>query len=109
MKVELKGKRVLVIGLARTGVATALFCAPRGAAVSATDIRSAEQLGDVVNKLSAAGVRVELGVASEADLAGQELVIPSPGVPGDAPLLQQARSRGIPVWSEIELASHFMC
>ena len=109
MKVELKGKRVLVIGLARTGAATALFCAPRGAAVSATDIRSAEQLGDVVNKLRAAGVRVELGVASEAALAGQELVIPSPGVPGDAPLLQQARSRGIPVWSEIELASHFMC
>jgi UDP-N-acetylmuramoylalanine--D-glutamate ligase len=109
MKVELKSKRVLVIGLARTGVATALLCASRGASVSATDIRSAEQLGDVVNKLSAAGVRLKLGESSPGILEGQELVVPSPGVPADASLLQEARLRKIPVWSEIELAGHLMC
>jgi UDP-N-acetylmuramoylalanine--D-glutamate ligase len=107
-KIELKDQRVLVIGLARTGVATALFCASRGAAVSATDIRSAEQLGDAVGRLRAAGIRLELGEPSQAILDGQRLVIPSPGVPADAWLLHQARARGIPVWSEIELASHFL-
>ena len=108
MKVELEGKRVLVVGLARTGVATALFSASRGALVRGTDVQSAEQLGEVVQTLRRAGVRLELGAFPVAALGDEELVIPSPGVPADAPLLNEARSRGIPVWSEIELASHFM-
>jgi UDP-N-acetylmuramoylalanine--D-glutamate ligase len=108
MKVELEGKRVLVVGLARTGVATALFLASRGARVRGTDIRSAEQLGEVVDPLRRAGVRLELEAFPPAALTDEELVIPSPGVPADAPLLAAARSRGIPVWSEIELASHFI-
>ena len=107
-KIELKDQRVLVVGLARTGVATALFCASRGAVVSATDIRSADQLGDASTQLPAAGVRLALGEPSEAILEGQTLVVPSPGVSADAWLLQQARAKGIPVLSEIELASRFL-
>src|SRR6516165_2063339 len=107
-KIEIKDQRVLVVGLARTGVATALFCASRGAVVSATDIRSADQLGDASTQLPAAGVRLALGEPSEAILEGQTLVVPSPGVSADAWLLQQARAKGIPVLSEIELASRFL-
>jgi UDP-N-acetylmuramoylalanine--D-glutamate ligase len=107
-KLELKGKRVLVVGLARTGVATALFCAERGARVAATDTRSADELGDCVSKLRDAGVQLQLGGYSDTILHGQELVVPSPGVPAEAPLLIQARDLKITVWSEIELASWFL-
>ena len=107
-KLELKDKRVLVVGLARTGVATALFCAERGARVAATDTRSADELGDCVAKLRDAGVQLQLGGYSDAILHGQELVVPSPGVPADAPLLIHARDLKITVWSEIELASWFL-
>ena len=107
-KLELKGKRLLVVGLARTGVATALFCAERGARVAATDTRSADELGDCVSKLRDAGVQLQLGGYSDAILHGQELVVPSPGVPADAPLLIHARDLKITVWSEIELASWFL-
>ncbi len=58
---ELKNKRVLVVGLARTGVATALFCAARGARVTATESRTEAQIGESVAKLRAAGVTLELG------------------------------------------------
>ena len=58
---DLKNKRVLVVGLARTGVATALFCAARGARVTATESRTEAQIGDVFAQLRAAGVTLELG------------------------------------------------
>jgi UDP-N-acetylmuramoylalanine--D-glutamate ligase len=107
-RMELKGKRVLVIGLARTGLATALFCASRGSIVTATDVRSAEELGQPVANLRTAGVILKAGAQSEEILQGLELVIPSPGVPANAPLLQRAREFTIPVWSEIELAFRFL-
>jgi UDP-N-acetylmuramoylalanine--D-glutamate ligase len=104
---ELRGKRVLVVGLARTGVATALFCATRGAHVTATDLRGEAEIPDAA-KLRAAGVRMYLGSHDAALLDRQELIIPSPGVAADAPLLAAARSAQIPIWSEIELASRFL-
>ncbi|HSC46016.1 MAG TPA: UDP-N-acetylmuramoyl-L-alanine--D-glutamate ligase [Candidatus Acidoferrum sp.] len=105
---QLRGTRVMVVGLARTGVATALFCAAQGALVSASDLRSEQQLGDCVEKLRATGVRLHFGEPTPSILQGQELVVPSPGVPADTPLLEQAREMGIPVWSEIELAGRFL-
>ena len=107
-EMELRGKRLLVIGLARTGVATALFCAARGAIVTAIDVRSAEGLTETAEKLRSAGVRVELGDDATDVLQGQELIVPSPGVAADGPLLQKARALGIKIWSEVELASHFL-
>jgi UDP-N-acetylmuramoylalanine--D-glutamate ligase len=107
-EIHLKGKRVLVIGLARTGIATALFCADYGAIVTATDSRSAGELGESIAKLRPAGVQLELGGHSDSILLGQQLVIPSPGVPGDVPLLVKARALKIPVWSEIELGFRFL-
>jgi UDP-N-acetylmuramoylalanine--D-glutamate ligase len=105
---ELRGKRVLVVGLARTGVATALFCAARGAKVTATDARTETAIGDALAPLRAAGVQLELAGHREITFLEQDLIIPSPGVPADAPLLQTARAKGITIWSEIELADRFL-
>src|SRR5216684_346448 len=105
---ELRGKRVLVVGLARTGVATALFCAARGANVTATDARTENEIGEAIATLRAAGVRLELGGHREDTFLEQDLIVPSPGVPADAPLLQAARAAGVTIWSEVELADRFL-
>ncbi len=105
---ELRGKRVLVVGLARTGVATSLFCAARGAIVTATDTRTENAIGEALLQLRTAGVHLELGGHSKEIFLQQDLIIPSPGVPADAPLLQAARTSGTTIWSEIELADRFL-
>jgi UDP-N-acetylmuramoylalanine--D-glutamate ligase len=105
---ELRSKRVLVVGLARTGVATALFCAARSAIVTASDTRTENEIGDPLTTLRAAGVHLELGGHRENTFLTQDLIIPSPGVPADAPLLQSARAKRVTVWSEIELAARFL-
>jgi UDP-N-acetylmuramoylalanine--D-glutamate ligase len=106
--IELRKMRVLVIGLARTGIATALFCAKRNAIVTATDSRQESDLGDALEKLREAGVKLELGGHVEKTYLAQDLIVPSPGVPADDPLLVKAKSKGITVWSEIELACRFL-
>ena len=105
---ELKNKRVLVVGLARTGVATALFCAARGARVTATESRTEAQIGEAVEKLRQAGVALELGGHVDRTFVEQDLIVPSPGVPADFPPLVAARKAGVKTWSEIELAYQFL-
>jgi UDP-N-acetylmuramoylalanine--D-glutamate ligase len=106
--VELKGKRVLVVGLARTGVASALFCAAHGARVTATDVRTESELAEQVKKLRAAGVTCELRPHVDDLFLAQDLIVPSPGVPADLPHLLAARKNGVMIWSEIELAFRFL-
>lgn len=113
--VELENRRVLVVGLARTGIATALFCAGRGARVTATEERGEAQVAEAAAKLraapmprGAAGVALELGGHREETFLAQDLIVPSPGVPFAMPLLAKARAKGIAVWSEIELAWRFL-
>jgi UDP-N-acetylmuramoylalanine--D-glutamate ligase len=98
---------VLVIGLARTGVAAARFLAGRGARVRAVDRRSAAELGAVVDEVAAIA-ELRLGADDPAALDGVALVVPSPGVPADGPLLAAAVARGIPIVSEIELAARHL-
>lgn len=105
---DLRGKRVLVVGLARTGVAASLFCSARGARVTATDRKNEQELTETVVLLQAAGVSLALGGHEQARLREQDLLVVSPGIPVNAPLLEQARKLGIPVWSEIELAWRFL-
>jgi UDP-N-acetylmuramoylalanine--D-glutamate ligase len=105
---ELKNKRVLVVGLARTGVATALFCAARGAHVTATESRTEAQIGEAVAKLRGVGVTLELGGHQGKTFIEQDLIVPSPGVPADFPQLLAARKAGVKVWSEVELAYRFL-
>jgi UDP-N-acetylmuramoylalanine--D-glutamate ligase len=105
---ELRGKRVLVVGLARTGVATAHFCVARGATVTATDARAENEIGEAITPLRSAGVKLELGGHRENTFLEQDLIVPSPGVPADAPPLQAARAQGVTIWSEVELADRFL-
>lgn len=106
--IELQGKRVLVVGLARTGMATARFCAARGARVTGIDDRGAEQLGEAMGELLEIGCTLAFGGDMGAAFAAQDLVVPSPGVPANHPALAAARVAGITVWSEIELAWRFL-
>ena len=106
--IELAGKQVLVVGLARTGIATALFCAARGARVTVTEERSESQITETAAKLRAAGVTLELGGHKARTFVEQDLIVSSPGVPPTMPALASARVIGIPVWSEIELAWRFL-
>ena len=106
--IELRKKRVLVVGLARTGVATALFCAGHNAVVTATETRTESELGEAPARLREVGVALELGGHTEKTFLAQDLIIPSPGVPADDAFLVLARAKGITVWSEIELAYRFM-
>src|SRR6267142_1175438 len=105
---DLNEKRILVIGLARTGVATSLFCAGHGAIVTGVDTRAESELADSASQLRAARVSLKLGGYTEKILSSQELVIPSPGVPADSEILKGARTQKIPIWSEIELADRFL-
>ena len=105
---DLNGKKILAIGLARTGVATSLFCAKHGAIVTAVDTRAESELTDAAAKLRAAGVSLQLGGYFEKTLEGQDLVIPSPGVPADSEILKATRAHKLPIWSEIELADRFL-
>src|SRR5277367_4927426 len=105
---DLSGKRVLVVGLARTGVVTSLFSAGYGATVTATDERPESELAETAAQLRAAGVKLELGGHVDASFLEQDLIVVSPGVPAKLPPLELARKHGIPVWSEIELAWRFL-
>jgi UDP-N-acetylmuramoylalanine--D-glutamate ligase len=106
--IDLRAKRVLVVGLARTGVAAALFCAARGASVTASDSRTESEIGDAITKLKDAGVMLELGSHQQKTFLEQDLIVPSPGVPADEVHLQAARAKGVTIWSEIELAYRFL-
>lgn len=106
--IKLAGKKVLVVGLARTGVAAALFCVARGARVSATEERPEDQVAEAAAKLRAAGVALELGGHRRQTFLEQDLVVPSPGVVYDMAHLAAARAAGVKVWSEIELAWRFL-
>jgi UDP-N-acetylmuramoylalanine--D-glutamate ligase len=106
--IDLANKKVLVVGLARTGIATALFCAERGARVTATEARPEMEIADAVAKLRAAGVALELGGHQPETFVEQDIIVPSPGVPLMMPMLAAARAIGVPVWSEMELAWRFL-
>ncbi|MGH9682026.1 MAG: UDP-N-acetylmuramoyl-L-alanine--D-glutamate ligase [Candidatus Acidiferrales bacterium] len=105
---DLSGKRVLVVGLARTGVVASLFSAGYGAIVTATDEKSEAELGEAVPRLRAASVKLVLGGHASANFLDQDLIVLSPGVPAKLPAVDAARARGIPVWSEIEVAFRFL-
>jgi UDP-N-acetylmuramoylalanine--D-glutamate ligase len=105
---ELNGKRVLVVGLGRSGVASALFLQSRGARVTVSDAKSEDQLREQIPTLLDAGIAVETGAHGERTFRNQDLIVVSPGVPVDAEPLVQARALGQPVIGEIELASQFL-
>src|ERR1700757_277544 len=105
---ELKDKRVLVVGLGKSGVASALFLKARGARVTVSDTKSGDELRNEIPLLLDHGITVETGGHGERTFRGQDLIVVSPGVPFDAPPLVQARALGEQVIGEIELAARFL-
>jgi UDP-N-acetylmuramoylalanine--D-glutamate ligase len=105
---ELKGKKVLVVGLGKSGLAAALFLRRKGAQVTVSDIRSAEALAKEIPALLEEGIMVEAGGHGLLTFRRQDLIVVSPGVPLDTPELVQARNFGRPVIGEMELAARFL-
>jgi UDP-N-acetylmuramoylalanine--D-glutamate ligase len=97
-------KAVVVIGLARSGVAAARFLARRGTAVVAADRKAEAELSAAALRLRDDGVRLETGPHREETFTGAAMVVVSPGVPWELPALEAARAAGVPVIAEIELA-----
>lgn len=104
---DLHNKRVLVVGLGKSGVASALFLKARGARVTVSDTKTQDELKEEIPKLLDEGIAVETGGHGERTFRNQDLIVVSPGVPLDAPPLQQARALGEKVIGEVELASQF--
>ncbi len=105
---ELKGKKVLVVGLGKSGLAAALFLRRRGAQVTVSDIRSAEALAKDIPALLEEGIMVEAGGHGLLTFRRQDLIVVSPGVPLNTPELAQVKSFGLPVIGELELAARFL-
>ena len=105
---ELRNKKVLVVGLGRSGAAAAFFLQEHGAKVTVSDARSEAQLQNEISALLDRGVSIETGRHGERTFRDQDLIVVSPGVPSDQPQLQHARSLGIPVIGEVELAFRFL-
>ena len=105
---DLKNKRVLVVGLGRSGVAAAFFLQEHGAKVAVSDTKSEAQLQQEVSQLLDRGISIEAGRHGERTFRDQDLIVVSPGVPSDQPQLQHARTLGIPVIGEVELAFRFL-
>jgi UDP-N-acetylmuramoylalanine--D-glutamate ligase len=101
---DLRGKKVMVLGLARTGLATARFLAQQGAVVLVSDLRPAVDLNPELNALAGLPIQYHLGGEDLNWLEGLDMVVPSPGVPMNNLLLQEAGQRGVEIISEIELA-----
>ena len=105
--VDVNNKRVLVVGLGKSGVASALFLKAKGARVTVSDAKPQDQLEAEIPALLDQGITVETGGHGERTFGGQDLIVVSPGVPADVPLLVQARALGENVIGEIELAAQF--
>jgi UDP-N-acetylmuramoylalanine--D-glutamate ligase len=101
---DLRGKKVTVVGLARSGYAACKLLVDRGAVVTASDVSPAEKIQVDLEELRGRGVTLELGAHQPETFLQADLIVLSPGVDAHLPLLRKARSLGIPVWSEVELA-----
>jgi len=104
---DVHNKRVLVVGLGKSGVASALFLKARGARVTVSDTKPQDELKEEIPALLDAGIAVETGGHGERTFQNQDLIVVSPGVPVDAPPLVQARALGERVIGEVELAAQF--
>jgi UDP-N-acetylmuramoylalanine--D-glutamate ligase len=105
---DLNNKRVLVVGLGKSGVASALFLKAHGARVTVSDTKSGDELRNEIPVLLDHGITVETGGHGDRTFRGQDLIVVSPGVSVDVPPLVQARALGETVIGEIELAAQFL-
>ena len=94
-----------VLGFARTGRATARYLSQLGASVYVSDSSDSPEMRGAAEELkNSHGVSIDLGQHDLSRIAECSLVVPSPGVPPDAPPLRTAREAGVEVVAELELA-----
>jgi UDP-N-acetylmuramoylalanine--D-glutamate ligase len=105
---DLRRKRILVVGLARTGIAAARFLHQRGAIVVATDHMLESRLDPAIRELAEMGIGLELGGHRPESFTAADFIVLSPGVPHTIAPLAAARQRGVPVIGEMELAFRFI-
>lgn len=100
--------RVLVVGLGKTGVSLVKFLAGLGKQVTVTDVKSKEQLASSLAELNGTPYVGHFGSHSKDDFLDHQMILVSPGVDSNLPLLLEARAKGRRVIGEIELASRFI-
>ena len=105
---ELKGKKVLVVGMGRAGVAAANLLETKGARVTITDKKGREELKEAFRELEGRGMGIKIDDHPLELLEDTEIIVASPGVPPNIPLLERAKEKKIPVIGELELASSFL-
>jgi UDP-N-acetylmuramoylalanine--D-glutamate ligase len=105
---DVRGKHVLVVGLGRSGYATALALARHGAVVTVSDRKPPAEFGDLLPALLKEKIGLELGSQSPETFLRHDLIVLSPGVPWDLPQLGGARDHQIPIYPEVEAASWFL-
>jgi UDP-N-acetylmuramoylalanine--D-glutamate ligase len=105
---ELSGKRILIIGLGKTGIAAVRFLARRGAEIVVTDEKPLSLLKDAFDELADVLPHFKFRAGGLAIGSDIDLVVPSPGVAPLHEILSEAVNRGIPVMSELELACRFL-
>ncbi|MBW4038372.1 MAG: UDP-N-acetylmuramoyl-L-alanine--D-glutamate ligase [Acidobacteria bacterium] len=105
--VELKNKRVLVVGLGKSGLAAAHFLKERGARVTVSDARPAMLIAEL-SELLDQGFMVEAGSHGLLTFRRQDLIVVSPGVPMSTPVLSQVRAMGAHIIGELELGAQFL-
>ena len=105
---DLQGKKVLVVGLARTGLATTRFLKTKRSIVTTTETRPKEEMKEAIQELEGKDISMEWGGHRKETFLDQDLVVVSPGVSLSIEPIQEALKKGIQVISEIELAYHFI-
>lgn len=103
---NVQNKKVLVCGIARSGIAAAVLLVNNGAVVTLQDKKELSQLGDL-SELQKKGIQIYAGKNPDEIIGQQDLVVVSPGIPTELQFFSIAKELGIPVWGEVELAYHF--
>lgn len=105
---ELKDKKILVVGLGKTGQDAIDFLLKKGAQVKASDSSTIDKIRDIVNQYETKGVEVETETHTDQTFLWADTIVLSPGVPFNIPQVKKAVAQGIEVISEVEFASHFI-
>lgn len=100
---DYNGKKVLVCGMARSGIAAAELLCEKGAVVTLQDLKEKEKLGDM-SLLEKKGIVIYAGKNPDDIILEQDLIVLSPGIACDLPFVKKAEENNIPLWSEVELA-----
>ncbi len=105
---DIKGKRILIVGLAKTGVSMAHFLHSQGAEVTVSDHKSKAELLNHLEKLESIPIKLELGGHTPKTFLAQDLIILSPGVPPHLKIFDYAKNQGVPVTGDLEFCAQFV-